>query len=67
MRSNAHTLFGLARIPCDNHIRQLLDGVPTTHFDDALHALAGDLGACDGLGPMRRLDDSSAIISRWRT
>ena len=26
-RSNAHTLFGLARIPCGNHIRQLLDGV----------------------------------------
>ena len=32
-RSNAHTLFGLARIPCDNHIRhgtlacRLLDGI----------------------------------------
>ena len=26
-RSNAHTLFGLSRIPCDNHIRQLLDAV----------------------------------------
>ena len=23
-RSNAHTLFGLARIPCDNHVRQRL-------------------------------------------
>ena len=32
-RSNAHTLFGLDRIPCDNHVRQLLDGVPPEHFD----------------------------------
>ena len=56
-RSNAHTLFGLDRIPCDNHIRQLLDGVPPAHFDDAFHALAGDLDACGGLTPMRRLDD----------
>ena len=44
-RSNAHTLFGLARIPCDNHIRQLLDGVPTAHFD-----------AHGALASMRRLD-----------
>ena len=56
-RSNAHTLFGLDRIPCDNHIRQLLDGVPPAHFDDAFHALAGDLDACGGLASMRRLDD----------
>ena len=55
-RSNAHTLFGLARIPCDNHIRQLPDGVPTAHFDDEFHALAADLDACGGLAPMRRLD-----------
>ena len=56
-RSNAHTLFGLARIPCDNHIRQLLDGVPTAHFDDAFLDLARDLDARGGLTPMRRLDD----------
>ena len=42
-RSNAHTLFGLDRIPCDNHIRQLLDGVPTEHFDGQFHAIVGDL------------------------
>ena len=56
-RSNAHTLFGLARIPCDNHIRQLLDGVPTTHFDDALYGLVEDLDAHGALAAMRRLDD----------
>ena len=26
--SNAHTLFGLSEIPCDNQIRTLLDPVP---------------------------------------
>ena len=55
-RSNAHTLFGLARIPCDNHIRQLLDGVPPAHFDEQFHAIAGDLDAHGALAPMRRLD-----------
>ncbi len=49
-RSNAHTRFGLDRIPCDNHIRQLLDGVPAAHFDD----LAADLDARGALAPMRR-------------
>ena len=60
-RSNAHTLFGLARIPCDNHIRQLLDGVPTAHFDDEFHALIEDLDAHDALAPMRRLDDRALV------
>ena len=55
-RSNAHTLFGLARIPCDNHIRQLLDGVPPAHFDEQFHAIVGDLQAHGALAPMRRLD-----------
>ena len=55
-RSNAHTLFGLTRIPCDNHIRQLLDGVPTAHFDGQFYGIVEDLGAHDALTPMRRLD-----------
>jgi len=55
-RSNAHTLFGLDRIPCDNHIRQLLDGVPTAHFDGQFRAIVEDLDAHGALAPMRRLD-----------
>src|ERR1700733_11608236 len=31
-RSNAQTLFGMTQIACDNHIRQMLDGVPPEHF-----------------------------------
>ena len=54
-RFNAHTLFALDRIPCDNHIRQLLDGVPTAHFDGQFRAIVEDLDAHGALAPMRRL------------
>ena len=60
-RSNAHTLFGLARVPCDNHIRQLLDGAPTAHFDGQFHALAEDLGRRGALDPMRRLGGRALV------
>ena len=32
-RNNAHTLFGVTQIPCDNHIRTLLDPIAPSHFD----------------------------------
>ncbi len=32
-RNNAHTLFGVTKIPCDNHIRTLLDPIAPSHFD----------------------------------
>ncbi len=32
-RSNAGMLFAMTAVPCDNHIRQMLDGAPTDHFD----------------------------------
>ena len=55
-RSNAHTLFGLTRIPCDNHIRHLLDGVPPDRFEELFQHIVEDLDAAGGLGEMRRLD-----------
>jgi len=46
--SNCHTLFGMAKIPTDNHIRQMLDPVHPLHlqgvFDAALAALRGGGG-----------------------
>jgi hypothetical protein len=37
-RNNARSLFGVERIPCDNHIRQMLDHVEASElfglFDD---------------------------------
>ena len=53
--SNARTLFGLERIPCDNQIRQLLDGVPTEHFHGQFRAICDDLDATGSLASMRRL------------
>ena len=32
-RDNTQTLFGMEKIPSDNHIRKMLDGVPTEHFE----------------------------------
>ena len=31
--NNAHTLFGVTKIPCDNHLRTLLDPIAPSHFD----------------------------------
>lgn len=50
-RSNAETRFGMTAIPCDNHIRQVLDGVPTDDFDPAfanIIAAADDSGGLAG-------------------
>ena len=33
-RSNCQTLFGIESIPCDNQIRNLLDGVAPDSFRD---------------------------------
>ena len=49
-KSNAQTLFGMHEIPCDNHIRDLLDIVPPSYlFPVFLYILdginaSGDLG-----------------------
>ena len=60
-RSNARTLFGLARIPCDNHIRQLPGGVPAERFDGQFHAIVEDLQAHGAPAPMRRLGGRTPV------
>jgi hypothetical protein len=55
-RSNAPMLFGMTAIPCDNHIRAMLDGTPTDHFDTVFATLLRDLDARGGLTAMRCLD-----------
>ncbi len=54
--SNARTLFGIERIACDNHIRDMLDGTPPEHFDRMFHHVADDLDGSGGLDILRRLD-----------
>ena len=55
-RSNCQTLFGMERIPTDNHIRAMLDEVEPSSlyglFDDALAAIgrAGALPSLTSLG-----------------
>ena len=50
--SNCHTLFGMAKIPTDNHIRSMLDPVHPSYlqgsFDAAVAALHADLGETGG-------------------
>jgi len=55
-RSNAHTLLGMTAIPTDNHIRAMLDGAPTDHFDPVFASVVEDLDARGGLEALRRLD-----------
>jgi hypothetical protein len=55
-RSNAHTLFGMTEIPCDNQTRVRLDGAPTDHFDEIFSFILKDVDKSGGLAPMRRLD-----------
>jgi len=54
-QSNAETLFGMTTIPSDNHIRQMLDGAPTDHFDPIFTKIVKDLDESGGLKPFRRL------------
>ncbi len=60
-RSNCQSLFGVADIPCDNHIRNLLAGHDPDHFAplfaDCLQT-ARDQGALD---PFLRLDGRLAV------
>ena len=55
-RSNAETLFGMTTMPCDNHIRQMLDGAATDHFDSVFANIVKDLDESGGLTRFRRLD-----------
>src|SRR6266481_829307 len=54
-RSNCHTLFGMAAIPTDNHIRQMLDGVAPEHFRALFDRALGTVEAANGLAAFRRL------------
>ena len=60
-RSNAHTLFGMTAIPSDNHIRAMLDGTPTDHFDSVFATIVRDLEGCGGLRSLRCLDGRTLI------
>lgn len=54
-RSNCQTLFGIEKIPSDNHIRAMLDPVPPQHFFPMFRDVVAHLEASGGLEPFRRL------------
>ena len=50
---NARTPFGMDRIPCDNHIRWMPDGIPPEHFGGVFSVIVADLegaGALSDIG-----------------
>mgnify|MGYP003599987546 FL=1 len=42
-KDNAQTLFNMEKIPSDNHIRKMLDGVDPTHFESNFFGIIDDL------------------------
>lgn len=56
-RNNARSLFQIERIPCDNHIRQMLDPIPPSHlfefFDDLQQSFA-DAGLLEAMRAVQR-------------
>ena len=54
-RSNCHTLFGVQAIPCDNHIRNLLDGRDPDGFADLFPRCLDTVAEQGALAPFERL------------
>jgi hypothetical protein len=52
-RSNCQTLFGLDRVPSDNHIRALLDPVSPDHFHPVFTEVVAELEGSGGLEAFR--------------
>jgi hypothetical protein len=57
-RSNCQSLFAITAIPCDNYIRQMLDGAPTAAFDPLFFKA---IQTPQVLAPFRRLDGRTLI------
>jgi hypothetical protein len=55
-RSNCQTLLGMAAIPSDNHIRQMLDGNTPAAFDGLFVTAVEAVAAAGGLSTFQRLD-----------
>src|SRR3954465_9830788 len=52
-RSNCQTLLGMAAIPSDNHIRQMLDGNAPGAFDGLFLKAVGGVAPAAGPAPFR--------------
>jgi hypothetical protein len=54
-RSNCQTLLEMTGIPCDNHIRTMLDPVAPQHFVPVFDAAFAAMEECNGLAAFRQL------------
>jgi hypothetical protein len=62
-RSNAETVFQMAKIPCDAHIRQMLDPVSPEHFYPEFHAVFQQVQEQGQLSAYRVLDGQYMLLS----
>lgn len=61
-QDNTQTLFGMEKIPSDNHIRKMLDGVSPNHFDRNFFAVLDDL-ECDSSSVVRNVLGGHTLIA----
>jgi len=59
--SNCHTLFGMRKIPTDNHIRSMLDPVHPRHLQGSFDQVVAALREHGGLKAFQRLDGRTLI------
>ncbi len=59
--SNCHTLFGMRKIPTDNHIRSMLDPVHPRHLQGSFDQAVAALREHGGLKAFQRLDGRTLI------
>ena len=59
--SNCRTLFGIEKIPTDNHIRSMLDPVHPEHLQSVFDSVLSALGDHGGLGAFQRLGGRTLI------
>jgi hypothetical protein len=59
--SNCHTLFGMAKIPTDNHIRSMLDPVHPSHLQPSFDQAVAMLRTHGGMKEFERLGGRALI------
>jgi len=59
--SNCHTLFGMAKIPTDNHIRSMLDPVHPSHLQSSFDQVVAILRERGGVKEFERLGGRALI------
>ena len=59
--SNCQTLFGMAKIPTDNHIRSMLDPVHPSHLQPAFDSVIAALSEHGAMSAFQRLDGRTLV------